>query len=216
MAKIDFSCSALLIIDVQNDFCPGGPLEVRNGLKIIEPLNSIAAIFTERSGMVIATQDWHPVNHASFAASHKDKKPYDTIDIGEVHNQVLWPIHCVQGSTGADFHKDLNSKSINLIIRKGFRRGLDAYSAFFENDRKTPTGLDGLLKSLSINTVVIGGLATDYCVLYSALDATTLGYKAVVVENAVYGIDFPAGSVETSLSLMDKSGVIFVSSGDIQ
>ena len=151
---INFFRSALIIIDVQNDFCPGGALGIKNGDGVVEPLNRLSSLFASKGGRVVATQDWHPANHVSFG---------------------LWPVHCVQGSRGADFHEELDLKPVSLIIRKGFRTELDSYSAFFENDRKTSTGLDGFLKALSVDTLVLGGLATDYCVLYSALDAAALG-----------------------------------------
>ena len=193
---LNFACSALLIIDVQNDFCPGGALAVKDGDRVIEPLNRLSSLFAENGGRVIATQDWHPVDHVSF----KD----------------LWPSHCVQGSEGAAFHASLDLKPVNLIVRKGFRRALDSYSAFFENDRQTSTGLDGYLKTLSIDTLVLGGLATDYCVLYSALDAVGLGYKTIVAADAVRGVDYPAGSTERALKTLEEAGVTFAASGEIQ
>jgi len=213
---LNYACSVLLIIDVQNDFCPGGALAVKDGDQVIEPLNRLSSLFAANGGRVIATQDWHPANHASFASSHENKKAGDTVDLGDVKGQVLWPSHCVQGSGGAAFHASLDLKPVSLIIRKGFRRGLDSYSAFFENDRKTPTGLDGYLKALSIDTLALGGLATDYCVLYSALDAAGLGYKTIVVSDAVRGVGYPAGSVERALKTLEDAGVIFASSGGIQ
>jgi nicotinamidase/pyrazinamidase len=213
--KIDFSRSALLIIDVQNDFCPGGALAVKKGDEVIEPLNRLAYMFASGSGRVVATQDWHPGQHVSFAASHEGKKPGDIVDLPEVKEQVLWPNHCIQGTKGADFHKALNLKSVNLIIRKGFRSGLDSYSAFFENDHKTFTGLDGYLTALSIDTIVIGGLATDYCVAYSAADAATLGFKTILALDACRGVGIPKGAVERALEYLEKKGVIVVQTGDI-
>jgi nicotinamidase/pyrazinamidase len=193
---LNFASLALLIIDVQNDFCPGGALAVKDGDRVIEPLNRLSSLFAANGGRVIATQDWHPIDHVSF----KD----------------LWPSHCVQGSEGAAFHASLDLKPVNLIVRKGFRRGLDSYSAFFENDRETSTGLDGYLKALSVDTLVLGGLATDYCVLYSALDAVGLGYKTIVAADAVRGVDYPAGSTERALKALEEVGVIFAASGEIQ
>jgi len=213
---IDFKHSALLNVDVQNDFCPGGALGVKDGDLVIEPINRLTELLAARGSLIIATQDWHPENHASFAASHEGNNPYDKIDLGEVRNQILWPKHCVQGSRGAEFHDEMKIKPINFIIRKGFRKDLDSYSAFFENDLKTPTGLDGLLKNLSIKTVIIGGLATDYCVLYSALDSVVLGYNTIIVGDAVCGIDFPPGSVDQALKRMVTAGIIVVKSGEIQ
>ena len=212
---LNYPGSALIIIDVQNDFCPGGALEVEKGDKVIEPLNRLAALFAARYGKVAATQDWHPPDHVSFSASHNNKKPGDTIDLPELKNQILWPIHCVQGSLGADFHTGLDLKPVNVIIRKGFRKNLDSYSAFFENDRKTSTGLDGFLKALSIDTVVLGGLATDYCVFYSAMDARSLGYNTIVASDAVRGVDFPKGSVDKALKSMVEAGILITESGDI-
>jgi nicotinamidase/pyrazinamidase len=213
---LTFANSAMLIIDVQNDFCPGGALAVKDGDKVIEPLNRLSSLFAAKGGRVIATQDWHPVDHASFAASHENKKAGDTVDLGGVKGQVLWPAHCVQGSAGAEFHGALDLKPVNLIVRKGFRRGLDSYSAFFENDRKTSTGLDGLLKALFIDTLALGGLATDYCVLYSALDAVALGYETIVAADAVRGVDYPAGSAERALKTLEEAGVILAASEEIQ
>ena len=190
---LNFPSSALIIVDVQNDFCPGGALAVEKGDGVIGPLNSLACLFAASGGRVIATQDWHPEGHASFA---------------------LWPSHCVQGSWGADFHGTLSLEPVNLILRKGFRKGLDSYSAFFENDRKTSTGLDGYLKALSIDTVVMGGLATDYCVLASALDTVALGYKTIVLFDAICGVNIP--DAEKALKTMEEAGVIFAGSKEIQ
>jgi len=214
--KIDFCLSALLIIDVQNDFCPGGALAVERGDEVIEPLNRLASIFAAESGRVVATQDWHPADHVSFASSHEGKKPGDIVDLPEVKEQYLWPNHCVQGSLGADFHKALDLKPVNLIIRKGFRTGLDSYSAFYENDRKTFTGLDGYLTALSIDTVVIGGLATDYCVAYTAADAVTLGFKTILALDACRGVGVPKGAVERALEYLEKKGVAMVQTEDIK
>jgi len=193
---INYTKSALILIDVQNDFCPGGALAVKGGDEVIEPLNRLSGLFAANGGRVIATQDWHPADHVSF--------------------RELWPVHCVQGSAGADFHTSLDLRPACLIVRKGFRRGLDSYSAFFENDRETSTGLDGFLKTLSIDTLVLGGLATDYCVLYSALDAAGLGYKTVVVSDAVRGVGIPAGSIERALESLKEAGVTLAPSGEIQ
>ena len=212
--KVISPSAALLIIDVQNDFCPGGPLAVEGGDGVLGPLNRLASLFAEGGGRVIATQDWHPPGHASFASTH-GKKPGESLDLPGVKGQFLWPDHCVQGSRGADFHGALDLKPVNAIIRKGFRAGLDSYSAFFENDRKTPTGLDGFLKALSINLLVLGGLATDYCVLYSALDAAALGYKTFVAPDAVRGVGSPPGSVERAFKLLEEAGVTLAASGEI-
>lgn len=214
--NIDFPHSTLIIVDVQNDFCAGGALEVKDAEQVIDPLNRLASLFLARSGRVAATQDWHPAKHASFASSHEGKKPGDTVDLLMVKNQVLWPDHCIQGSAGAEFHASLDTKPLSFIIRKGFRGFLDSYSAFFENDRKTPTGLDGFLKALSIDTVVLGGLATDYCVLYSALDALALGYKTIILKDAVRGVDIPAGSAEKAIMDLLKAGAAMADSSELQ
>jgi nicotinamidase/pyrazinamidase len=215
---IDISKTALIEIDVQNDFCPSrvlpngeeipaGALAVEKGDEVIPPLNSLAGEFGQRGGRVIATADWHPHRHVSFASAH-GKKPGEVLELPGGESQVLWPDHCVQGSRGAAFHEKLDLKNVNLIIRKGFRPGLDSYSAFFENDRRTPTGLEGYLKHLGLDTVILGGLATDYCVLYSALDAVRCGLRTFVVSDAVRGVGFPAGSLERAFESMEAAGVV--------
>jgi nicotinamidase/pyrazinamidase len=214
--NIHYTSSALLEIDVQNDFCPGGALAVRDGDKVIDPLNALARQFCRKGGKVIATQDWHADKHISFASSHEGKNVGDIIELPTVKEQVLWPDHCVQGTMGADFHKDLDLTPAHLILRKGFRQELDSYSAFYENDRKTPTGLDGFLKGLGITKIFIGGLATDYCVLYSAMDAILLGYKTYVLGNAIRGVGVPEGSIEKALNTMEGAGIVVINSGDIE
>jgi nicotinamidase/pyrazinamidase len=217
---IDISKTALIEIDVQNDFCPSyllpggkkvsGALAVERGEEVISPLNSLAGEFGRRDGQVIATADWHPQGHVSFASAH-GKKPGEVLEFSDGGNQTLWPDHCVQGSAGAAFHEELDLKNVNLIIRKGFRLGVDSYSAFFENDHETPTGLEGYLKYLALDTVILGGLATDYCILYSALDAVKCGLRTVVVIDAVRGVGFPAGSVDRAFDSMTAAGVLLVS-----
>ena len=201
------SKTLLLEIDVQNDFCPNGALAVPDGDNVITPLNTLACAFASAGGWVAATQDWHPVGHYSFASAHIGKKTGDTID-----GQVLWPDHCVQGEKGSAFHDRFDLKPVNLIVRKGFRPGLDSYSAFFENDKKTATGLEGWIRRLEIETVVIGGLATDYCVFYSAMDSINLGFKTIIVSDAVRGVGFPEGSVEKAVTQMRSAGIEFISS----
>lgn len=200
---------ALLIVDVQNDFCPGGALEVENGDKIIPVVNKLS----EQFAAVIQTQDWHPENHSSFASNHDGKQPYETIEM-EYGEQVLWPDHCVQGSRGADFHPDFNVTNSQLIIRKGFREELDSYSAFYENDNETTTGLTGYLKKRSIDKLFVCGLATDFCVKWSVLDGIKEGFEVVVIEDAVKGIDID-GSVEEAWEEMEKAGAEHISSDDL-
>jgi nicotinamidase/pyrazinamidase len=189
------------VIDVQNDFCPGGALAVERGVEVVAPINRLIS----KAEHAILTQDWHPAHHSSFASSHPGRQPFTTItmDYGE---QTLWPDHCVQGSPGADFHPHLEWTRAELIIRKGFRRAIDSYSAFFENDHKTPTGLAGYLKERGIGTVTLAGLATDYCVAYSALDAAKLGLQVTVVLSACRAIDL-GGSLATMTKKMQEAGV---------
>jgi nicotinamidase/pyrazinamidase len=195
---IDFTKSALIEIDAQNDFCPGGSLAVAGGDEIIAPLNEAARRFSAANAPVIATQDWHPAGHSSFASTGRQP----------AEGEVLWPDHCVRGTAGADFHRDLDLKPVTLIVRKGFRPSLDSYSAFFENDGKTATGLDGFLRVLGVNTVYLGGLATDYCVFFSAMDAVKLGFTVYLLRDAVRGVNYPEGSVEKALDTMKKVGVL--------
>ncbi|MEL7211380.1 MAG: bifunctional nicotinamidase/pyrazinamidase [Pseudomonadota bacterium] len=192
---------ALIVIDVQNDFCPGGALAVADGDAVVAPINAMLPDFAAR----VFTQDWHPAGHSSFASSHPGKAPYDLIDM-PYGKQVLWPDHCVQGSGGAAFHKALHTDPADMVIRKGFRPEIDSYSAFFENDKVTPTGLEGYLRSRDIDTLTLVGLATDFCVAYSALDAAGLGFKTTVDLSACRGIDLN-GSLQTALDQMRAAGV---------
>jgi nicotinamidase/pyrazinamidase len=212
METIDFKTTALLEIDVQNDFCPLGALAVTNGDAVIEPLNALAHFFAQNNGKVVLTADWHPKDHISFSAPDKGRFPGDIIESGKNKGQAIWPTHCVQGSSGAAFHKDLDLRPASIIIRKGTKTRLDSYSAFFENDKNTQTGLDGYLKSLNIDTLILGGLATDYCVCASALDAVKLGFKTILLLDAVRGVGYPQGSVEDAMDAMEKAGVGFVQS----
>ena len=196
--------TALLVIDVQNDFCPAGALEVAGGNEIVPYINKEMVKYD----CVVLTQDWHPKGHSSFATSHEGKNPLDLIKM-PYGDQVLWPDHCVQGSKGAEFHPDLNIEQANAIIRKGSNPFIDSYSAFFENDRKTPTGLDGYLKSLEIEKISLVGLATDFCVNYSAQDAANLGYKVSVLEKMCRAIDLN-GSLAAAKSEMQDCGVEFI------
>ena len=195
---------ALLVIDVQNDFCPAGALEVAGGNDIIPYINKEMVKYD----CIVLTQDWHPKGHSSFATSHEGKNPLELIKM-PYGDQVLWPDHCVQGSKGAEFHPDLNIEQANAIIRKGSNPFIDSYSAFFENDRKTPTGLDGYFKSLEIEKINLVGLATDFCVNYSAQDAANLGYKVSVLEKMCRAIDLN-GSLAVAKSEMQDCGVEFI------
>ncbi len=192
---------ALVVIDVQNDFCPGGALAVAGGDEIISRINGLMDTFP----IVILTQDWHPATHASFAANHPGAAPFSLITM-PYGPQVLWPTHCVQGTTGAAFHADLRTDPAQLILRKGFRPGIDSYSAFFENDRTTPTGLEGYLRARGVTAVTLVGLATDYCVAYSALDAARLGFQVAVLQGACRAIDLN-GSLALAQNQMRAAGV---------
>lgn len=192
---------ALIVIDVQNDFCPGGQLAVADGDQIIPQINSLMNDFQ----VCVFTQDWHPQNHSSFAENHESKDPFESIEL-PYGTQVLWPVHCVQGTSGAAFHKDLNTDHADMIIRKGFRPEIDSYSAFFENDHTTPTGLEGYLKTRGIDTVTLVGLATDFCVNFSAVDAAALGFKVTAMEQACRAIDMD-GSLAAARENMRAAGV---------
>ena len=196
--------TALLVIDVQNDFCPAGALEVAGGNDIIPYINKEMVKYD----CIVLTQDWHPKGHSSFASNHEGKNPLELIKM-PYGDQVLWPDHCVQGSKGAEFHPELNIQQANAIIRKGSDPRIDSYSAFFENDRKTPTGLDGYFKSLEIENINLVGLATDFCVNYSAQDAANLGYKVSVLEKMCRAIDLN-GSLAAAKSEMQNCGVEFI------
>jgi nicotinamidase/pyrazinamidase len=201
--------NALLIIDVQNDFCPNGALEVADGDRVISAINKLSRHFDA----VIQTQDWHPEGHSSFASSHEDKEPFDTIPM-PYGSQVLWPDHCVQGSPGANFHPGLNTRQTQLIIRKGFRPDIDSYSAFYENDESTPTGLSSYLRERKINHLLLAGLATDFCVKWSALDGLKEGFEISIIEDAVKGIDID-GSAAEAWDEMLKAGAKRISSAEL-
>src|ERR1700712_4000357 len=201
--------SVLLVIDVQNCFLPGGSLAVKDGDKVVPIINDIAKKFPD----VVMTQDWHTPGHVSFASSHAGKKPFETIDL-KYGKQVLWPDHCVQGTDGAGLSKDLAIPQAELILRKGFNKDVDSYSAFTEADGKTTTGLAAYLKSRKLQRVFIAGLATDFCVAWSALDARKAGFDTYVIEDACRGID-TEGSLAKAWADMAKAGVKRIMSGDI-
>lgn len=192
---------ALIVIDVQNDFCPGGALAVAGGDEIVPAINSMLSDFQVK----IFTQDWHPAGHSSFASSHGGKEPFQTTEM-PYGTQVLWPDHCIQGSTGAAFHADLQTDAADMIIRKGFRPQIDSYSAFFENDRSTPTGLEGYLRTRGVEKLTLVGLATDFCVAYSAIDGAGLGFDVTVLEQACRSIDLD-GSLDAARADMRAAGV---------
>jgi len=199
----------LLVIDVQNDFCPGGNLPVPRGDEVVPVINALARRFKH----VVLTQDWHPAGHHSFASTHAGKKPYETIEAA-YGPQILWPDHCIQGTCGAELRADLDIPHAALVIRKGFRREIDSYSAFYENDHKTPTGLAGYLRERGLKRIFAAGLALDFCVRYSAEDAKRQGFEVVVIEDACRGIDV-AGSIKATQESFASLGVAVVQAGAI-
>jgi len=200
---------ALIVVDVQNDFCPGGALAVAEGDAVIAVIQRIAPCFEH----IVLTQDWHPRGHCSFASSYGGKKPFEVVELGG-REQRLWPDHCVQGTPGAELHPDLRLPRAELIVRKGFRREVDSYSAFFENDHTTPTGLAGYCRERNLERMFFVGLAYDFCVGFSALDARRCGFEAVVIRDACRAID-----VEGSVAMMEvefrRAGVVVVSSEEL-
>jgi len=195
MARSD---KALIMIDIQNDFCPGGALEVAGGHEIIARVNRLQNDFAVK----VLTQDWHPSDHSSFADNHRDAEPYALIDM-PYGPQILWPRHCVQGSAGAAFHPQLETNSADLILRKGFRSAIDSYSAFFENDHKTATGLEGYLRERNVHDIVFVGLAMDFCVRFSAVDAAKLGFSVTVLDGACRAIDLDGSLAEARREMLD-------------
>jgi nicotinamidase/pyrazinamidase len=188
----------LILVDVQRDFMPGGALPVPEGDAVVPVINRLLALFPH----AVAAQDWHPAGHASFASAHPGARPFDTAELS-YGRQTLWPDHCVQASPGAAFHDALDLRRVELVIRKGFRPGIDSYSVFRENDRKTTTGLDGYLRERGFRRLFLAGLARDYCVQYTAEDALELGYEVVVIEDACRAID-PAASAPARQALLDR------------
>jgi nicotinamidase/pyrazinamidase len=199
----------LIVTDVQNDFCPGGALAVPLGDEVIAPIHRVAPLFEH----IVLIQDWHPPNHSSFAASHPGKKPFESIELA-YGAQTLWPVHCVQGSTGAEFHPALDLPQAELILRKGFRAQVDSYSAFFENDRATPTGLASYLLERDLKRIFLAGLAYDYCVGYSAIDARRLGLAAFVLRDACRAIGL-GGSVPAMEAEFAKAGVAVMETAEL-
>ena len=200
----------LLVIDVQNDFCPGGSLAVHDGDSVVPVVNHLAPRFH----LVVATQDWHPDSHVSFAKNHAGRAVYDRVELNGI-SQVLWPTHCVAGTHGADFHPALNTENFRLILRKGTNPAIDSYSAFMENDKKTITGLKGFLRGLRIDLVYVCGLATDFCVFYSAMDSVRAGFKTNIVLDGCRGVDVPQGSINKSIAVMKENGISIMHSGSL-
>ncbi len=199
----------LIVIDVQNDFCAGGALAVPGGEAVVELANRLGRRFAN----VVLTQDWHPAGHLSFASSHEGKAPFETTDM-PYGPQVLWPDHCVQGSAGAAFHRNLDIPHAALVVRKGFRLEIDSYSAFFENDHATATGLGGYLRERGLSRVYLSGLATDFCVQFSALDAREQGFETTVIEDACRAIDL-GGSLDAAMAAMGEAGVGIIQSNEL-
>jgi nicotinamidase/pyrazinamidase len=202
--------SALIVTDVQNDFCPGGSLPVPRGDEVVPLINRLM----QRFEIVVASQDWHPIGHISFASTHPGKKPFDTIPLmGE--EQILWPDHCVPGTRGAEFHPGLDTRPIVLIVRKGWHMHVDSYSTFFENDYVTPTGLEPYLRGLGVRRVYLTGLAQDFCVYYSAMDALRLGFETFMIDDATRGLDQPRGSLEAKMQDARDRGLRSIKADDV-
>ena len=201
---------ALVGIDVQNDFCPGGALAVPRGDEVVPVINRLAGRFRH----MVLTQDWHPEGHVSFASSHPGRRPFETIQV-EYGEQVLWPDHCIPGTRGAGFHPGLDTRPADLLVRKGNDPAIDSYSALYENDHRTSTGLAGYLRERGVRRLFLAGLATDFCVQYSALDARREGFEVFVVEDAVRGIDLE-GSLAAAWARMAGAGVHRVCEADLQ
>ena len=203
----------LLIVDVQNDFCPGGALAVPAGDEIVPVINRLSR--SDFFDLVIATQDWHPLDHLSFASQHEGKNIGDVIELNG-KPQVLWPDHCVQNSRGAEFVDDLETENINRVFQNGEKRDVDSYSGFYDNDHRTSSGLGEYLKAQGVTDVYVCGLATDYCVKYSALDAQRLGFKTFLIEDASRGVNLKAGDVENAVEEMRSAGVGIVKSRELK
>jgi nicotinamidase/pyrazinamidase len=205
--SIVMSADCLLVVDLQNDFLPGGALAVPDGDRTIPVINGLM----QRFALVVATQDWHPADHGSFAANHPGRAPGEVIDLAGIQ-QILWPVHCVQNTPGAEFTSTLDSRAIRHVIRKGTDRSVDSYSTFFDNARRRSTGLEDYLRSQKVENVFICGLAADYCVKYSALDALTLSFSAIVIQDACRGVNLQAGDSQKALEEIEKAGAKIVES----
>jgi len=209
-AKVERATDVLLVIDVQRDFCPGGQLAIRDGYAVVPVINQLAARFDH----ILLTQDWHPASHTSFASNHPGAEPYQTIQ-APYGPQTLWPDHCVQGTPGAKFHPDLDLPAAELILRKGFRPEIDSYSAFLENDKQTTTGLAGYLRERGLKRIFLAGLAYDYCVRFSAVDAVRAGFPAIVIEDACRSVGLP-DSVGSTHREFAETGVTRITSQAIK
>ncbi len=201
------SSKALILVDLQNDFCPGGALAVSEGDHTIGVANEVASKFE----LVIATQDWHPADHGSFAANHEGHQPYDSIDLNGLQ-QVLWPVHCVQGSDGAKFHKDLDMAPVTKVVQKGTDSGIDSYSGFFDNGHRKSTGLADHLRASNVEEVFVLGLATDYCVKFTALDAVAEGFRVTLIEDGCRGVNLAPGDADAAIEEMRAAGVTITTS----
>ncbi len=203
LSKNVLAKDVLIVVDLQNDFCPGGALAVPDGDQVVAAVNALG----QRFDHVVMTQDWHPAGHSSFASSHPGKNPFEVIEVA-YGAQVLWPDHCVQASEGAAFHAGLDLPHAEMVVRKGFDKAIDSYSAFFENDQTTPTGLGGYLTERGFSRVQLCGLATDFCVNFTALDARKLGFEVVLHQGACRAIDLD-GSLDKAMGAMTEAGVVF-------
>ncbi|MGB9688986.1 bifunctional nicotinamidase/pyrazinamidase [Thermogutta sp.] len=201
---------ALIVVDVQNDFCPGGALPVPRGDEVVPVINRVMPLFR----LVVATQDWHPAEHCSFAANHPGKQPGEVVEINGVP-QILWPVHCVQETPGAKFHPGLNTQLFQAVFRKGTDPAIDSYSGFYDNARQRATGLHEYLQEHGVTRIFVVGLATDYCVKWTCLDGVELGYQTFLVEDACRGVELMPGDVERSLKQLREAGVTIVSSAEL-
>jgi nicotinamidase/pyrazinamidase len=204
---------ALIVVDIQNDFLPGGSLAVAEGDQIIPPVNQLMKKFNDRGGRIVLTQDWHPPDHLSFASQHEGKKPFDPIEGVDGIGPVLWPDHCVRETDGADFSSQLETGQAHLILRKGINRSMDSYSAFTENDQKTDTGLAGYLENVSLKRIFVCGLALDYCVAWSAMDGKKKGFETFVIPELCKGI--APETVQKAETEMKQMGIRFVTPKDL-